>query len=241
MLLSPEQYKTMRENYCYSDRNCIFTLVKTDAIEPNYVKTFEGIFSGVIPPTYPNGINLRQFELIVQAVFSDCLNSTSENAQANLKQIICAIAHWKMASQGGRSKDAVKKVEVSWDDNTYQKLMDAYENENVSLFRIGGVKTPTATTILRFIYPNKYGIMDSRVAKVTNDRAITELKLRLDGYINDTKKNVDQFKDKYIPFLIKEAVELNNAEITFNDLDINGNAASFLFRPCDIEMALFSL
>ncbi len=241
MLLTPEQYKFMRESYCYSDRNCIFTLVKTDVIEPNYAKTFQGIFSGVIPPTYPDGINLRQFELIVQAVFSDCLISKSENTKSNLKQIICAIVHWKMASQGGRSKVAVKRVEENWNINTYKTLMDACVNEDVSLFKIYGVKIPTATTILRFINPEKFGIMDSRVAKITNDRAITELNLRPDGYINDTQKNVDQFRDKYIPFLINEAAELNNAEITFNDLDMNGNAASFQFRPCDIEMALFSL
>lgn len=241
MLLTPEQYKIMRESYCYSDRNCIFTLVNTDALESNYVKTFQGIFSGVIPPTYPDGINLRKFELIVQSVFSDCLNSKSENTEANLKQIICAIVHWKMASQGGRSKVAVKRVEENWNVDTYKTLMNAYDNEDVSLFKIRGVKIPTATTILRFINPEKFGIMDSRVAKVTNDRAITELKLRPDGYINDTKKNVGQFKDKYILFLINEAAELNNAEIMFNDLDANGNTAGFQFRPSDIEMALFSL
>lgn len=241
MLLTSEQYKNMRESYCYSDRDCKFALVKTDGIDPNYIKIFHGIFSGAVPPTYPNGINTRKFELIVKTVFADCKGEATKNQVANLKEIICAIAHWKMASQGGRAQTAVAKVRQNWNDDTYKTLIKAYSKKDLSLFRIGGVAIPTATAILRFIYPEIYGIMDSRVAKIMNDNKITNLNLRADGYIINSSTNLDQYKSSYNPFLTGEAKKLNTAGIKFNDIDENGNLASFEFRPCDIEMALFCL
>lgn len=40
--------------------------------------------------------------------------------------------------------------------------MNVYEKKNMSLFRIGGVRMPIATGFVRFLFPDDFGIMDSR-------------------------------------------------------------------------------
>jgi hypothetical protein len=144
-----------------------------------------------------------------------------------------------MASQGGRADWNVANVKNKWRDDTFAQLINAYRKKDLSLFKIGGVRIPTATAFLRFLFPDEYGIMDSRVAKVTQKNGITQLDIRHDGYIIDKKKNEEQYNQRYNPFLVNEACQLNNSGITFQDIDELGNQIDFKFRPCDVEMALF--
>jgi hypothetical protein len=145
-----------------------------------------------------------------------------------------------MTSQGGRAKLKVDNLLVKWNADTVNQLMNAYEKKDMSLFRIGGVRIPTATTFMRFLFPNDFGVMDSRVVgNYTQPNGITTLSLRKDGYINDTKQNVEKYTSEYIVFLRNEAKKLNDLCINFKDYDANGRLISADFRACDIEMALF--
>jgi hypothetical protein len=245
MLFTAEQYKYMREGYSYCDRNCTFEISATPYLHSRFVGKYVGIFSRAVPQNHHLGINIRKFELIVQAVFSDVSRaeldkSINSTHILNLKEIVCAIVHWKMASQGGRAKRNVANVENKWRNDTFTQIMNAYRRKDLSLFKIDGVRIPTATAFLRFLFPDEYGIMDSRVVKVTQKNNITQLDIRHDGYIIDKKKNVEQYNQHYNPFLVNEAWQLNNSGITFQDIDEQGNQIDFKFRPCDVEMALFN-
>jgi hypothetical protein len=146
-----------------------------------------------------------------------------------------------MASQGGRAPRNEQNVLNKWQPNTYAQLLEAYNNKSLPLFKIGGVRIPTATAIIRFLYPDFYGIMDSRVVKNhTEPKKITSLNLRpADGYINDVKENLTKYETQYVPFLVSEANALAAAGVKFCDIDHDGTRIYTSFRPCDIEMALF--
>ena len=108
MLFTAAEYKTKREEYCYYDRECRFEIVATAFLDSQFIGKYEGIFQKTVPRHYSHGINLRRFEMIVQAVFAAANHGESNNTitpthVANLKEIICAVVHWKMASQGGRA------------------------------------------------------------------------------------------------------------------------------------------
>lgn len=242
-LIPAAAYKANREAYSYCDPDVEFRIVQTASLP--YVGSFKGIFPGSIPSFAPGAINMRKLETICQSVFRDCSVTQKNSAWMslhleNLQQVVCAIVHWKMASQGGRSGSKVKNVLAQWDDNTHKRLLLAYEKRDLSMFRIGGIRIPTATAFLRFLFPEVFGIMDSRVAKNhTQLRGITTLSVRTDGYINDLPQNVDKYATEYIPFLTREAQALNDDGVTFDDIDDSGNLITAGFRPCDIEMALF--
>ena len=244
MLFTSEQYKAMREGYCYCDRDSTFEVFTTPDLHSRFVGKYVGIFPRGVPQHSHFGINIRKFELIVQAVFSDASHAESSNSVfsahiSNLKEIACAIVHWKMASQGGRANRNVSNVRNKWQNNTFAQIIEAYRKKDLSLFKIGGIRIPTATAFLRFLFPDEYGIMDSRVVKITQKNSITQLDIRHDGYIIDKKKNVEQYNQNYNPFLINEALRLNNSGVTFQDIDEQGNQVDYKFRPCDVEMALF--
>jgi len=244
MLFTPEQYKSMREGYCYCDRDCTFEIVATTGLEKRFARKYRGIFSKAVPSHYHEGINLRFFELIVQAVFADVNHAETNkcitpNHIGNLREIVCAIVHWKMASQGGRADLKVANVKKKWEDDTLARIMKAYRKKDLSLFKIGGVRIPIATAFLRFIFPDQFGIMDSRVVKITQINNITDLDIRDDGYIVDKKKNTEEYNQKYNSFLSSEAHQLNNLNVLYQDIDEHGIQIHCRFRPCDIEMALF--
>jgi len=112
---------------------------------------------------------------------------------------------------------------------------------DLSLFRIGGVRIPTASAFLRFLSPCRFGIVDRWVVKrYTQRKGITSFSVTKDGYINDTKGNISEYKDKYTSFLVNEAMAVNAAKVTYMDVDEGGNLIKARFRPCDVEMALFS-
>lgn len=244
MLFTAAEYKTMRENYCYDDRDCRFEIVATAFLDSQFIGKYEGIFPKTVPPHYTHGINLRRFEIIVQKVFAAAgqaeSNKTIKTTHViNLKEIMCAVVHWKMASQGGRADLKVDNVKRKWGNDTVKRAVNAYRRRDLALFEIGGIRIPTATAFLRFLFPDEYGIMDSRVAKITQRENITCLDLREDGYIKDNNKNREQYNQNYNPFLVEETRQLNNYGILFQDIDGQGNPISSKFRPCDIEMALF--
>ena len=244
MLFNEAEYKSMREDYCYYDRGCEFQIVAAAGLDDRFTGQFIGIFPKRVPPHYPHGINLKGFEAIMQAVFAAANRAESDgNVPAahveNLKEIACAIVHWKMASQGGRADLKAKNVRDKWRDNTAKSLIEAYRKKQMEKFEIGGVRIPTATAFMRFLFPNEYGIMDSRVAKITQERGLTSLDIREDGYIKDTRRNKQQYVQSYSPFLLREAGELRERGILFQDVDEDGRLINSLFRPCDIEMALF--
>ncbi len=194
MLFTDVEYKAMREDYCYYDRDCRFEIVATSSLESQHVGEYEGIFPKRVPPHYPHGVNLRRFETIIQVVFAAASHAESNKTITtahvmNLKEIICAVVHWKMASQGGRADLNADNVKKKWANDTVEKVINAYRRKDLTLFEIGGIRIPTATAFLRFLFPDKYGIMDSRVVKLTQRENITHLDLREDGYIKDKNQN----------------------------------------------------
>jgi hypothetical protein len=243
LLMASDKYVMLREKYDYNSPDCKLEIVKTGNIYN--VGKFIGIFAREVPNGNPNGISIRRFESIVQEVFQDCYtafisNNLTDNHIINLKQISSAIVYWKMTSQGGRAKLKVDNVLAKWNADTVNQLMNAYEKKDMSLFRIGGVRIPTATTFMRFLFPNDFGVMDSRVVgNHTQPNGITALSLRKDGYINDTKQNVIKYETEYTIFLRSQAAYLNELGIKFKDVDDRGKIFLSKFRASDIEMSLF--
>jgi hypothetical protein len=242
LLLSHAAYVQAREAYSYDDADVIFEIVQTGTLP--HTGAFKGVFPRIVPTTHSIGVNLRKFEAICETVFSDAATaeagrSTTPAHRENIKSVTCAIVHWKMASQGGRGK--VRNVQSLWTQLTYGQLIRAYQHCSLSDFCIDGIRLPIASAMLRFTHSNEYGIMDSRVVKHTQRAGITTLSIRAkDGYINDTKANIDKYYSQYTSFLKAEANSLTTAQATFSDFDAVGNPIRASFRPCDIEMALFS-
>jgi hypothetical protein len=231
-----------RHAYSYTDAEVAFVVQRTPA------QPYAGAYQGIYPATARTvqSINLRKFEKILQAVFRDYDANLADQTfrevrLENLKQAANALVHWKMASQGGRASDRSQNVMDKWDESTPTKLMGAYKEKDLAGFKIGGVRIPTATTFMRFLWPTEFGIMDSRVAATTNRAKVTSIRVRGDGYILDNKHNVDQYESNYINFLRSEAAWLNSQGARFTDYDENGIAFESLFRPCDVEMALYRL
>jgi hypothetical protein len=243
-LFLPAIYIEARESFSYDDLQASFEILQTGALP--FVGRFEGIFPREVPPAYHAGINLRKFENICSSVFESALNvgiegNLGQNCLSNIIEVVCAIVHWKMASQGGRAPRNVQNVRDNWTPDTHIQLLAAYQQRSMGLFRIDGVRIPTATTLLRFTDPQHYGVMDSRVVRHTQGAGITTLGLRNDGYINDTQPNVRKYYDEYMPFLEAEARDLNINGATFHDVNATGDLVQVRFRPCDVEMALFHL
>ena len=243
LLMPPDKYVMLREKYVYNSPDCKLEIMQTGNLYN--VGKFIGVFARDVPNGRPYGINLRRFETIIQEVFKDSYDAFISNNLTdvhiiNLKQISSAIVYWKMTSQGGRAKLKVDNLLAKWKADTVKQLMNAYKKKDMSSFLIGGVRIPTATAFMRFLFPDDFGIMDSRVvANHTQPNAITTLSLRKDGYINDTKQNVEKYTSEYFVFLRNEAKKLNDLCINFKDYDANGRLISAGFRACDIEMALF--
>jgi len=225
----------------FTIRDLIVGMVQTGTLP--HTGTFKGVFPQIVPGTHPTGVNLRKFEAICETVFSDAATaeagrSTTPAHRENIKSVTCAIVHWKMASQGGRGK--VKNVRSRWTQLTYGQLICAYRHCSLSDFCIDGIRLPIASAMLRFTHSNESGIMDSRGVKHTQRAGIKTLSIRAkDGYINDTKENIDKYYSEYASFLKAEANSLTTARVTFPDFDAAGNSIRASFRPCDIEMALF--
>jgi len=242
-IINENEYVEKRQAYDYNSSETEFEILQTGNL--TYVGNFKGIFAKDMEDH--ESINLRKFEFICLEVFEDALNaedknSRSEKHNSNIKNISQAIVHWKMASQGGRSKTYRENMLKKFNNNlTTQKLLDAFREKDLTKFRIGGVRIPTATAFLRFLFPDQFGIMDSRVVgKCTEPNDITTLSIRQkNGYINDTSTNISKFYDEYIPFLSKEAAWLNSKDVTFKDVNHKNQAIDSPFRVCDVEMALF--
>jgi hypothetical protein len=243
--IDPVQYVRNREAYAYDDRNASFEVVSTSSLPLVHVGVYRGIFAGRVPPAYLGGITLRRFERIVQAVFTDALaaEDTGETTTAhteNLRSVVLAIVHWKMASQGGRASRNVHNVNNRWREHTHATLLRAYRHASLCEFMIDGVRVATASAFLRFLYPEQFGIIDRRVVEKTNPpNGITTMHLRNDGYILDVRGNVDKYTTQYVAFLRTEANGLNAQGISFRDIDETGATINSPFRPCDVEMALF--
>lgn len=68
-----------------------------------------------------------------------------------------------MSSQGGRALYWRRYVCDLWKTNNSRLLLEGYLQKDISKFMLAGVGIPTASTIMRFIYPNDFGVIDSRV------------------------------------------------------------------------------
>lgn len=244
MLLLPHAaYIQAREAYSYDDTDVTFDIVQTGTLL--HTGTFKGVFPRIVPAIRPNGVNLRKFEAICETVFSDAATaeagrSTTPAHRDNVRSVTCAIVHWKMASQGGRGK--VENVRRRWTQSTHGQLILAYQSRSLKDFCIDGIRLPIASAMLRFTRSNEYGIMDSRAVRHTQRAGITTLSVRVkDGYVNDTKENTYKYYSEYACFLKAEADSLSTARLTFSDFDVVGNPIRASFRPCDIEMALFTI
>ena len=241
-LLSSEEYVRQREAYGYRDPACQFIICQTGTL--SCARSFHGIYPARPPRRCPNAISLRHFEAICQEVFRDVASALDRRAlsqahEDNLVAVSCAIVHWKMASQPGRATRSAENVRTKWNSDTAGRLIEAYLCKSIGGFRIGGVRIPTASAFIRLLYPGEFGILDSRVAKFTEQHAITSLSLRDDGYINDTASNIHQFNEKYLPFLRREAGALNAVGTTYREMAADGTEQRFPFRPCDVEMAIW--
>lgn len=242
--LTPEKYVKARQMYSYDSEGCTFNICQTRNLQ--HVGSYKGLFGSVVPKRVASGINLRRFELICHEQFTDFSNAVRQGIVStihieNLKSICSAIVYWKMSSQGGRATRLSLNMLAKWSNDTETKLVGAFEQKNMSLFRIGGVRIPTATAFMRFLFPEEFGIMDSRVVgNYTQPKGITDLNIRPnDGYIKDSISNVQKYSTEYIPFLKAEADWLNDKGTTFLDMDHRGNPINSRFRVCDVEMALF--
>lgn len=246
MLYAPDQYRLMREAFRYCDRLSEFEILPTQSLDRQFAGKYRGIFAKSVPAHCQSGINLRRFESLVRAIFEDVdiaekSASVTDSHINNLKTVVCAVVHWKMASQGGRARKNSENVKNKWRRETAGQLINAYRKKEMPLFEIGGVRIPTATTFMRLLFPEKYGIMDSRVVKITQREGVTRLNIRpVDGYIIDCRNNREQYTQRYVPFLTNEAQPLTQIGITFEDIDEKGDLTRYTFRPCDIEMALFA-
>ena len=241
-LLSHAEYVKAREAYSYADAHAKFEVVQTGNLP--CTGTFHGVFPGPVPRNHPAGVNLRKLEAICETVFSDAVTAGNECRstpahRANIKSLTLAIVQWKMASQGGRSTE--ERIRSRWTDSTFGQLIRAYQHCSLMEFRIAGVAIPIASALLRFTHPHEFGIIDSRVVKHTQQKGITTLSIRADGYIMNTEMNVSKYYGEYNRFLAEEAKLLNTGGMTFSDFDAVGNPIRASFRPCDIEMALFSV
>lgn len=241
-LLEPQEYVRAREAYSYEARDCRFSIMQTGSGSLSCAGKYEGIFAARVRSR--NGLNLRQFELVTQEVFRDCSSAMQggtfmSSHLSNLQQTAMAIVCWKMSSQGGRGR--VENMLDQWRSDTAYQVIDAYENRDVSQFRIGGVGIAIATAFMRFLFPSDFGIMDSRVVgNHTQPNKITTLAIRRsDGYIVDSGPNARKYNEEYTPFLRREASWLNSQGKTFQDVDALGQPFASPFRACDIEMALF--
>lgn len=244
-ILTTDQYISRRERFGYTAPKTSATILGTQGVA---AQDFTGIYSEN-PPA--GAISIRKFEQLMQSVFLDCaglpVNALTQNQINNLQNISLALVHWKMASQGGRADRARNNVLAKWGPQTIIHLMNAYNvhadnpiEPNVRLFQIEGVRTATASAFLRFLFPDRFGVVDSRVVGlVTNPGGYTNFSIRQkDNYINDTERNRAEYNTVYIQLLNAEADWLNNAGVTFNDPDPNA-AGPQMWRPCDVEMALW--
>lgn len=243
-LLTPEKYVEARQKYSYYSEGCTFNVAQTGNLQ--HIGSYKGLFGSTVPKRFPSGINLRRFELICHEQFADFSNAVRQGIVSNihienLKSVCSAIVYWKMSSQGGRATRTSLNMLAKWSRETEIQLVSAFELKSMPLFKIGGVRIPTATAFMRFLFPEEFGIMDSRVVgNYTQPKGITALKVRPnDGYIVDNVSNVHKYSTEYIPFLKEEADWLNDKGATFLDMDQSGNPINSRFRICDVEMALF--
>lgn len=248
MLISVEDYINNRECYSYSDESVSFTLKCVEFLDDNYCnQTWNGIYGNTSQTTGSSSVYIQCFSDIVQAVFVSCVMAIengrfSIDHETNLKEISSAIVHWKMSSQGGRACIRVKGMLSQWNATTSQSLVDGFNKQSIHDFCIGGIRIPTASAFLRFLYPEAWGVIDSRVVKITQRNNITTMSIRNDGYINDTQQNRNKYHNEYSSFLRAEAKMLNALGARYNAIDCeDGNRKQFKFMPADVEMALFNV
>ena len=101
--------------------------------------------------------------------------------------------------------------------------------------RIPGMGLTYASKLLRFLEPNKYGALDSRVRKAINDRLPGILPRIYDGNINSMVKGYEDF----ICYLASLAQQLEAAGINRPVCDLPLEQTVTGWRAADIEMALF--
>jgi len=240
-LLSIEGYVKKRQSYDYNSPETEFKIKQAGNL--TYVGNFKGVFAR--DTERDKGVNLRKFELICREVFENALNAEDKNSRnekhnSNIKNIAKAIVHWKWSSQCGRSKFLLENMLKKFDDNlTTKELLNAFREGSLEKFRIGGVRIPTATAFMRFLFPDKFGIMDSRVVgNYTQPHGITTLNLS-QKKIEDSHTNINKYYGEYNRFLREERDWLNSEGVKFKDVNRNGQTFDSLFRVCDVEMALF--
>ena len=51
MLFTAAEYRSMREEYCYYDRDCRFKIVATTFLDSKFIGEYKGIFPKAVPPT----------------------------------------------------------------------------------------------------------------------------------------------------------------------------------------------
>ena len=184
MLLPIEHYIKNRENYSYNDESVCFTLKCVEFLDEKYCnKTWKGIYSNIRESPDSQSITIQCFSDIVQAVFVSCDLATANGRftndhESNLKEISSAIVHWKMSSQRGRTNIRVNGMLKKWNAGTCVQLINGFRKQSIHDFCIGGVRIPTASTFLRFIYPESFGIIGSRVVRLTQTNNITTMSIR---------------------------------------------------------------
>ncbi len=118
-------------------------------------------------------------------------------------------------------------IAVAGPRSEFEKVLEREESLNSGVYFLTGIEPDT----------NKSAIYIGE-AECIKDR-IKSHSIRNDGYINDTRRNIEQYEKIYTPLLTKESAALNQKDARFKDVNQFKQILEFAFRPCDVEMALW--
>lgn len=104
-----------------------------------------------------------------------------------------------------------------------------------SALKIPGMGLTYASKLLRFIEPNTYGALDSRVRKAINDRIPGAVPRIFDGNTNSMVKGYASF----VQYLASLKQQLQAAGINRPNCKLPSGNSSTGWRSANIEMALF--
>jgi hypothetical protein len=154
------------------------------------------------------GNNVCKYEVLAKQTRLDikCYQSLSIGTIIN-------IIDWK-SSQTWRvlpfERDSIKEMQ-----KTIHKILENKEcNKIEELIKIDGIGVPLASTLLHFIFPNKYPIIDFRVIRTLSQAEQIDHKTKFSkDYYNKYKKLIIKLKEKFKDYSIRE---IDNALFEFD-------------------------
>ncbi|ADI73371.1 conserved hypothetical protein [Methanohalobium evestigatum Z-7303] len=136
------------------------------------------------------GADYSEYTSIMNKVHRDVANGTIY--ESTFKDIL----DWKAA----RIKGKVDWNNFEYYDNTFKEMLKAEDDAKLSILcQLDGIGVPTASTILHFIYPERFPIIDYRVMEVLNNF----------GYLNTKNATSESNYHKYRNVILNIAAESN--------------------------------